>query len=113
MLAPTILTGAIVLTGCAFYGLITHRHMIRLVICLNILDSAVLLVIVLLGYEPDAAAPIVRQADLQYVLGLPHALSLTAIVISACTTALMLGYAVRVHRLRGTVYVDRLTRWRG
>ncbi len=112
-MAPTILTGAIILTGCAFYGLITHRHMIRLIISLNILDSAVLLVIVMLGYVPDAAAPIIREPDLEYVLGLPHALSLTAIVISACTTALMLGYAVKVHRLRGTVEINRLTRWRG
>lgn len=108
-----VLIGAVILTACAFYGLITHRHMMRLVISLNILDSAVLIVIVLLGYRDDGVAPIVRAIDIQYVYGLPHALSLTAIVISACTTALMLGYAVRVHRLRGTVYIDELTRWRG
>ena len=112
-MTQAVFIGAIILTVCALYGLITHRHMIRLVISLNILDSAVLLVIVLLGYREDAVAPIVRAADVDYVLGLPHALSLTAIVISACTTALMLGYAVRVHRLRGTVYIDQLRRWRG
>ncbi len=105
-------TTAFALTAIGLYGVLTCRHMIRLVICFNILEGAVLLAIVLLAYRSDAVAPLVREGDHAYVLALPHALAVTAIVIGASLTALMLAFVVRIYRSRGTVYVDELKEWR-
>ncbi|TVQ23866.1 MAG: cation:proton antiporter [Spirochaetaceae bacterium] len=113
MIVLTIGITCIVLTGIGIYGLLRRTHMIRMVLCFNILEAAALLGLVLIAYRPDARSPILRAATDVHVLPLPHALALTAIVIGASLTALMLTLIVRVHRSHGTVLVDKLKDWRG
>lgn len=105
-------TTAFALTAIGLYGLLTCRHMIRLVLCFNILEAAVLLAIVLLAYRPEALAPLVRDGEHAYVFPLPHALAVTAIVIGASLTALMLAFVVRIYKSRGSVNIDELKEWR-
>ncbi len=108
-----IMTTVLGLTGIAIYGLLTRRHLIRLVICFNVLEIAVLLAIVYAGFVEGGQAPIVGGAEAAYVSALPHAVALTAIVIAASSTALMLAYVVRIYRTRGSVRIERVRRWRG
>lgn len=105
-------TTALLLTAIGMYGLLTSRHMIRLVLCFNILEAAVLLAIVLTGYRAGAVSPIVREESAEYVIALPHALALTAIVIGASLTALMLAFIVRIYHTTGSVSVTALKEWR-
>ena len=105
-------TTAFFLTAIGMYGLLTSRHMIRLVLCFNILEAAVLLAVVLTGYRTGAVSPIVREESVDYVIALPHALALTAIVIGASLTALMLAFIVRIYQATGSVSVSALKEWR-
>ena len=105
-------TTAFFLTAIGMYGLLTSRHMIRLVLCFNILEAAVLLAVVLTGYRAGAVSPIVREESVNYVIALPHALALTAIVIGASLTALMLAFIVRIYQATGSVSVSALKEWR-
>lgn len=101
------------------WGLLTRRHLIKIVLGFSILDTGVHILMVGLGYRSEGTAPIIsRSVTAAAVAGrgvdpVPSALVLTAIVIGLAVTALMLGYAVKMHRQNGSVMIDknRELRW--
>ncbi len=105
--------GAGVLTLLGLYGLITQKNAVKLVICLNIMETAALIFLIALGYRDGGTIPIIRPGHDIYVDPLPHALALTAIVISASLTALMLAHIARMYEQYKTLNVDRMKRLRG
>ena len=113
MIVYTIAFTCVALSAIGVYGILRRSHMIRMVLCFNILEAAVLLGLLLIAYDSDSVSPIVRFGSETYVLPLPHALALTAIVIGASLTALMLTIIVRIHRNHGIVRIDRLKDWHG
>ena len=75
---------------------------------MNVLQVAVIVFFILVGYKEDATPPIARAGDVQpsargYVNPLPHTLMLTAIVVSVSTTGVALALLVRIHRRFGTL----------
>jgi multicomponent Na+:H+ antiporter subunit C len=113
MIVYTIALTCIALSAIGIYGILRRSHMIRMVLCFTILEAAALLGLLLIAYEKDAVSPIIRAGSESYVLPLPHALALTAIVIGASLTALMLTLIVRIHRNHGSVLLGRLKDWHG
>lgn len=113
MIVYTIALTCIALSAIGIYGILRRPHMIRMVLCFNILEAAALLGLLLIAYEEDSLSPIIRSGSESYVLPLPHALALTAIVIGASLTALLLTLIVRIHRNHASVLVDRLKDWHG
>lgn len=107
----SILAFVLMIIGC--WGLMSRRHLVRIVIGFSLLDTGVHLLLVAIGFRKDGTAPIVADrvssADLpaQAVDPVPSALVLTAIVIGLAVTALMLSFVVRMHRRNGGIYVDR------
>ncbi len=90
MINPGYLILALFLLG--IWGLLQKRNLIKKVIALNIINSAI---IVLFLYEgegrlPGKSAPILVQGVTKIVDPLPQALMLTAIVVGVCITALAL-----------------------
>ncbi|MBK1727231.1 sodium:proton antiporter [Halorhodospira neutriphila] len=78
------------LAGIAVYGLITCTHLLRRILALNLLGSAVFLLLVALARRgPQAVDP------------LPHAMVLTGIVIAVSATAFALALARRYHGRTG------------
>jgi len=108
-----LMLAALILFLLGVYGLLTNKHLIKLVICFNIMEAAVLIFLVALGHRQGAGVPIVRPEGGPYVDPLPHALALTAIVIGASLTAMMLSYIIKLYQRYRTVDVDRLKRLRG
>lgn len=90
------------------YGILGRPHLVRKLMGMNILQVAVIVFFITIGYKSDATPPIARhgeetQVASDYVNPLPHALMLTAIVVSVSTTGVALALLVRIHRRYGTL----------
>lgn len=109
-LGYVVLIGMSLLFAVGIWAILSRRNLIKLVIGLTIVETAVNLLIVSVGYVNDRVAPIV-EGDTglglspvgQVVDPIPQALVLTAIVIGLATTALALVAAVGYHRTTGTL----------
>jgi len=108
---------AVLLVG--LYAVVAKKNIIKIILGLLILDYAVNLLLVLIGYRAGGAAPI-RQpgqsaADFaaRSVDPLPQAMVLTSIVIGLGLTALMVALAVRLHEKYGTFDMSKIRRLKG
>lgn len=95
------------------YGLLTRRNMIKLTICLNIMEASLLIFLVALGYRKGGDYPIIRVGVAQYVDPLPHAFALTAIVVGASITAVMLAFIIKIYKRYGTLDVREIRKLHG
>lgn len=94
-------TTAIILFLIGLYGVLTKKNVIKTIITLSIMETAVNLFLVTIGYVKNGTAPILTStiSDVhKFVDPLPQALVLTSIVIGLGTTALMLSLAIRLFR---------------
>ncbi|MCX6687002.1 MAG: cation:proton antiporter subunit C [Methanoregula sp.] len=100
-----------------FIGLVTvlmKRNLIKILLGINILESAVNLFLVSLGYRAGGVAPIFTLAPSELmVLPTPQALTLTSIVIGVATSALVLSFAMVLHKKYGTVDINEIRRLQG
>ena len=93
------------------YGIARSRHIVHLVICLSVVQSSTYILLIAIGYRIGAGAPIFidlppeRKPAVDTIV---QALSLTDIVVSAATTALLLAIATQVWRVKREVDPDRL-----
>ena len=90
------------------YGILGRSHLVRKLMAMNIMQSAVIVFFILLGYKDGATPPIARYGDhhpaaINYIDPLPHTLMLTAIVVSVSTTGVALALLIRIHRRYGTL----------
>lgn len=92
------------------WGLLQKRNLIKKVIALNIINSAI---IVLFLYEgegpsPGKSAPILVKGVREIVDPLPQALMLTAIVVGVCITALSLVFVYLMYQRYHTLDIARI-----
>lgn len=102
---------AVILFGVGFTTLLLHRNMIKKIIGLNIMDTAVHLFLAAMGYIDGRIAPIVENGvtDVSvYINPIPSGLVLTGIVVSVSVTALMLALTVRLYRKYRTLDIDKI-----
>ncbi len=90
------------------YGILAQPHLVRKLMAMNILQVAVIVFFIILGFKSDATPPILRHGDetpvaRDYINPLPHTLMLTAIVVSVSTTGVALALLIRIHRRYGTL----------
>lgn len=90
MNAAVYVLAASVVFGLGIHGLITARHLMRKLLALNLLLSALFLLLIVLP------APLVGRPD-----PVPQALVLTGIVIAVSTTAFALALLVRLAARQG------------
>ncbi|KPK97783.1 MAG: cation:proton antiporter [Omnitrophica WOR_2 bacterium SM23_72] len=97
------------------YGVLRKRNLIKIIIGLGIIEYAMNLFFVLLGYRYHGRAPL--QAQDQQVLNmvdpLPQALVLTSIVIGLGVMALVISIAVRLYEKYGTFDITKIKRLKG
>jgi multicomponent Na+:H+ antiporter subunit C len=108
----------IVLMMIGLYAMITKRNLIKKIIGMNILQTAIILFYVSLASKRDGTLPIImssgyndesnaiRAAD--YMNPLPHVLMLTAIVVAVATLGVALALAIKVYRQYGTLEEDEI-----
>lgn len=102
---------AVILFGVGFTTLLLHRNMIKKIIGLNIMDTAVYLFLAAMGYVDGRVAPIAENGvtDVElYINPIPSGLVLTGIVVSVSVTALMLALTVRLYRKYHSLDLDEI-----
>ncbi len=105
------------------YAVVTKHNLIKIVIGFIIMENAVNLFLIMLGYRMGGKAPILWQdaagkADIAAFANasvdpLPQALVLTSIVISLGVTALMVAICLRVYQRYGTFDISKIRRLKG
>ncbi len=110
---PFVVAALLVVFG--LYTLLFKRNLIKLVIGISLVEVGVNLFLVTLGYRTAGVAPIYTFAPAgeHMVLPTPQALTLTSIVIGLATTALLLSFAVFIHRHYGTLDVRKVKELQG
>lgn len=103
---------AMILFGIGFCNLLLQKNLIKKIIGLNIMDSAIYLFLAEKGYIAGRAAPIVTdgvQSVEAYINPVPSGLVLTGIVVSVSVTALMLSLTIRLYRRYHTLDLDEIS----
>ncbi len=98
------------LFGIGLYGIVTSRHIIHLIGCLSVVQSATYVLLLSAGFRWDAGPPIFadQPPGSPVVDPVVQALVLTDIVVGAAVTALLLVLALQIHKRRGTLDPDKL-----
>ncbi|MBP5384146.1 MAG: cation:proton antiporter subunit C [Lachnospiraceae bacterium] len=103
---------AMILFAIGFSNLLLQKNLIKKIIGLNIMDSAVYLFLAEKGYITGRLAPIVTngvQSSEAYINPIPAGLVLTGIVVSVSVTALMLSLTIRLYRRYQTLDLDEIS----
>ena len=102
---------AVILFAIGFSTLLLNRNLIKKIIGLNIMDTAVFLFLTSIGYIRGRLAPIVTEGAATYsayVNPIPAGLVLTGIVVSVSVTAVMLALTVRLYQRYHTLNLDEI-----
>lgn len=103
-----ILSFIILLIG--LYGLATGKTVIKSIICLSIIQTAIVFLLLGLSYLSEASVPILTEDTIVMVDPLPQALMITTIVIGAAITALALSFSIKIFQKFGTLNWHELMR---
>ena len=103
---------AMILFGIGFGNLLLHPNLIKKIIGLNIMDTAIYLFLAEKGYIRGRVAPIVVdgvQSMEAYINPIPSGLVLTGIVVSVSVSALMLALTIRLYKRYQTLDLDEIS----
>lgn len=108
------------------YCAVVKKNMVKIVLGIMIMEYAVNLFLIMLGYVTGGVAPIISRSDYDAqthtiaaqflnasVDPLPQALVLTSIVISLGSLALMISICIRTYSKYGTFDITEIRRLRG
>lgn len=107
----------IALMMIGLYGIIFKKNIMKKIIGLSILQTAVILFFVSIGAKREATIPIIahpldsghtaiRAAD--FINPLPHVLMLTAIVVAVATLGVALCLTIKIYREYNTLEEDEI-----
>ena len=97
----------IILMMIGLYGIMTKKNLVKKIIGMNILQTAVILLFISVGAKKNATIPIIEHGHdsahtavsaTHYINPLPHVLMLTAIVVAVATLGVALALVIRVHQ---------------
>ncbi len=103
---------AMILFVIGFTNLLLQPNLIKKIIGLNIMDTAIYLFLALKGYIEGHKAPIITEgveSVENYINPIPSGLVLTGIVVSVSVTALMLALTIRLYRRYHTLNLDEIS----
>ena len=108
------------------YCAVVKKNMVKIVVGILVMEYAVNLFLIMLGYRKGGEAPIVGPQELADASGtlntlfidkcvdpLPQALVLTAIVISLGSLALMISICIRTYEKYQTFDITQIRRLKG
>ena len=103
----------LILFFLGIYGMIMCRNYMKKLMSMNIMQVAVIFFFLCLGQKDGGTLPILQTGltnpDL-YVNPLPHALMLTAIVVSLGTTGVAIALLLRIRENYGSVEEEEILR---
>lgn len=107
----------IILMMIGLYGIMTKKNLVKKIIGMNILQTAVILFFISAGAKEDATIPIIEHGHdsahtaisaSHYINPLPHVLMLTAIVVAVATLGVALALVIRIHQQYHTLEEDEI-----
>ena len=104
-------TAAMILFGIGFTTLFLQPNLIKMVIGLNLMDSAIYLFLAAKGYIDGRLAPIVVNGvtDMEtYINPIPSGLVLTGIVVGVSVTAVSLSLIQKLYKEYHTLDMDEI-----
>jgi len=101
------------------YALIVKNNLVKKIIGMNILQTAIILFYISIGAKKDATLPIIMHGNghhgqahavraVDFINPLPHVLMLTAIVVAVATLGVALALALRVYQQYNTLEEDEI-----
>jgi multicomponent Na+:H+ antiporter subunit C len=107
----------IVLMMVGLYAMIAKNNLVKKVVGMNILQTAVILFFISIGTKHKATIPIIEHGHgieqhavhaANYANPLPHVLMLTAIVVAVATLGVALALIIKLHRQYHTLEEDEI-----
>ncbi len=107
----------IVLMMVGLYAMIAKNNMVKKIVGMNILQTAVILFFISIGAKHRATLPIIEHAHgiethaaqaVNYANPLPHVLMLTAIVVAVATLGVALALIIKLHKQYHTLEEDEI-----
>jgi multicomponent Na+:H+ antiporter subunit C len=107
----------IILMMIGFYAIITKKNLVKKIIGINIVQTAIILFYISIGAKKGATLPIIAHGHdavghavhaSDYINPLPHVLMLTAIVVAVATLGVALALAIKIYRQYNTLEEDEI-----
>ena len=100
----------LILFSIGLYCVLRKRNIIKIIIGIGIMEYAINLFFILIGYVEEGHSPIYAngRAIIKMVDPLPQALVLTSLVIGLATTALIVGIAIRLYEKYETFDITKI-----
>jgi multicomponent Na+:H+ antiporter subunit C len=107
----------IVLMMIGLFGMIAKTNLIKKIIGMGILQTAIILFFISIGAKQGAQIPIIAHSSnmhgqtlnaADYINPLPHVLMLTAIVVAVATLGVALALAIKVYRQYDSLEEDEI-----
>ncbi len=102
----------IILMMIGFYAIITKKNLVKKIIGMNIVQTAIILFYISIGAKKGATLPIIEHGHnaaahmvhaSDYINPLPHVLMLTAIVVAVATLGVALSLVIKIYRQYNTL----------
>lgn len=105
---PYAVAGWVLLVGCV--GLVISNNYVHAVVCVGLVQSATYLLLLAIGWEPHATAPVFGDISTKAKVVDPvvQAMTLTDVVVGATVTALLLALTVQLAKQHGTIDPDEV-----
>jgi multicomponent Na+:H+ antiporter subunit C len=99
---------ALIIIG--IFGLMKKKNIIKMIMCISIIETAINLLLIAIIFQKDKTAPIFTDGKTaeSMVDPIPQALVLTAIVIGVAVLALGLSFAVKYYKLTGKTNISKM-----
>lgn len=106
-----VIMGTMMLFFIGLFGLLTRKHIIKIFISIAIMESSIFLFFIGLTSNIDFIAPILDSTHTDVSMmndPIPHAMTLTAIVIVMAVLALGVSFAIEYFKLTGKTDIDEM-----
>jgi multicomponent Na+:H+ antiporter subunit C len=101
-----------VLIAVGTYALLVKKNLVKKMIALNVVQTAIILLFIAMSLRRGGTVPIIapgaENADVIYMSPLPHVLMLTAIVVMVGTAGVAFALLIRIYQRYGTLEEDEL-----
>jgi multicomponent Na+:H+ antiporter subunit C len=107
----------VILMMVGFYAIITKKNLVKKIIGMNIVQTAIILFYISIGAKKGATLPIIAHGHeagvpmihaSDYINPLPHVLMLTAIVVAVATLGVALALAIKIYHRYNTLEEDEI-----
>ena len=101
----------IALMMIGLYAVLARSNLVKKIIGLNLLQTAVFLFYISIGRIQPGTVPVIwegKPETIRYENPVPHVLMLTAIVVGVAVTAVALALVVRIKAAYGTIEEDEI-----